>query len=141
MTQEEKRDKRYNELTQGRLYPLLVKMAVPSMIGMMVSTVYSMTDTYFVGKLNDVDATAAVGIVYTFISLIQALGFWFGYGAGNYISRMLGKNLNLDFGLGFWAGYETYSVYACETCGRIRERGSKYFLRPDQLILALTLVF
>lgn len=91
MTQEEKRDKRYNELTQGRLYPLLVKMAVPSMIGMMVSTVYSMTDTYFVGKLNDVDATAAVGIVYTFISLIQALGFWFGYGAGNYISRMLGK--------------------------------------------------
>lgn len=56
-------------------------------------------------------------------------------------SRMLGKNLNLDFGLGFWGGYETYSVYACETCGRIRERGSKYFLRPDQLILALTLVF
>ena len=56
-------------------------------------------------------------------------------------SRMLGRHLNLDFGLGLWGGYETYSVYACETCGRIRERGAKYFLRPDQLILALTLVF
>lgn len=91
MTQKAKSEKRYRELTQGKLYPLLVKMAVPSMIGMMVSTVYSMTDTYFVGRLNDVDATAAVGIVYTFISLVQAVGFWFGYGAGNYISRMLGR--------------------------------------------------
>jgi Na+-driven multidrug efflux pump len=75
MTQEEKSEKRYRELTRGKLYPLLVKMAVPSMTGMMVSTVYSMTDTYFVGRLNDVDATAAVGIVYTFISLVQAVGF------------------------------------------------------------------
>ncbi len=91
MTQEAKSEKRYRELTRGKLYPLLVKMAVPSMIGMMVSTVYSMTDTYFVGRLNNVDATAAVGIVYTFISLVQAVGFWFGYGAGNYISRMLGR--------------------------------------------------
>lgn len=56
-------------------------------------------------------------------------------------SRMLGRHLNLDFGLGVWAGYETYSVYACQTCGRIQERGAKYFLRADQLILALTLVF
>ena len=56
-------------------------------------------------------------------------------------SRMLGRHLNLDFGLGLWGGYETYSVYACETCGRIRERGAKYFLRPDALVLALTFVF
>ncbi|MCR5596207.1 MAG: MATE family efflux transporter [Lachnospiraceae bacterium] len=91
LTDEEKRDRRYKELTEGKLYPLLVKMAIPSMIGMMVATVYSMTDTYFVGKLNNTDMTAAVGIVYTFISVVQAIGFWFGYGSGNYISRMLGK--------------------------------------------------
>ena len=91
MTDEEKREERYRELTEGKIYPLLMKTAVPSMAGMMVSTVYSMTDTYFVGRLNNVDATAAVGIVYTFISLVQARGFWFGYGAGNYISRKLGK--------------------------------------------------
>ena len=56
-------------------------------------------------------------------------------------SRMLGRHFNLDLGLGLWGGYETYSVYACETCGRIRERGAKYFLRPDELIVALTFVF
>lgn len=56
-------------------------------------------------------------------------------------SRMLGRHLNLDVGFGLWGGYETYSVYECETCGRIRERGAKYFLLPDEVILALTLVF
>ena len=56
-------------------------------------------------------------------------------------SRMLGRHLNFDLGLGLWGGYETYSVYECETCGRIRERGAKYFLLPDSFILAFTLVF
>ena len=56
-------------------------------------------------------------------------------------SRMLGRHLNLDLGFGLWGGYETYSVYECETCGRIRERGAKYFLMPDEFVLALTLVF
>ncbi|MCR5734812.1 MAG: MATE family efflux transporter [Lachnospiraceae bacterium] len=88
---EQKREEKIRRLTSEPLYPLLVKMAVPSMVGMIVSTVYSMTDTYFVGKLDNVDLTASVGIVFSFISVIQAIGFWFGYGSGNYISRCLGK--------------------------------------------------
>lgn len=90
-TDEQKREARYKQMTEAPLYPLLLRTAVPSMMGMLVSTVYSMTDTYFVGKLGHASLTAAVGIVYTFISVIQAVGFWFGYGSGNYISRMLGK--------------------------------------------------
>ena len=88
---EQKREEKIRKLTGEPIYPLLVKMAIPSMIGMIVSTVYSMTDTYFVGKLDDVDLTASVGIVFSFVSVIQAIGFWFGYGSGNYISRCLGK--------------------------------------------------
>ena len=86
-----KRENRIKKLTNEPVYPLLVRMAVPSMIGMMVSTVYSMTDTYFVGKLDNVDLTASVGIVFSFVSVIQAIGFWFGYGSGNHISGSLGK--------------------------------------------------
>ena len=86
-----KREEKITKLTNGPVYPLLVKMAVPSMIGMIVSTVYSMTDTFFIGQLDDVDLTASVGIVFSFVSVIQAIGFWFGYGSGNYISRCLGK--------------------------------------------------
>ena len=91
---ENKREQRYKLLTTGNLYPLLIKMAIPSMVGMIVSTVYNMTDTYWVGKLDDTALTASVGVVFTFVSVIQAIGFWFGYGSGNYISRMLGKKDN-----------------------------------------------
>ncbi|MCR5002028.1 MAG: MATE family efflux transporter [Lachnospiraceae bacterium] len=86
-----KRENRIKKLTNEPVYPLLVRMAIPSMIGMMVSTVYSMTDTFFVGKLDNVDLTASVGIVFSFVSVIQAIGFWFGYGSGNHISGSLGK--------------------------------------------------
>lgn len=82
---------RYQRMTQNNLYPLLWRMAVPSMIGMMVSSIYSMTDTFFVGLLGRTALTASVGIVFSFISVIQAIGFWFGYGSGNYISRQIGK--------------------------------------------------
>ena len=84
-----KREEKIRRLTNEPLYPLLVKMAIPSMVGMLVSTVYSMTDTFFVGKLDRVDLTASVGIVFSFVSVIQAIGFWFGYGSGNFISRCL----------------------------------------------------
>ncbi len=91
MSEEEKREERIRKLTTEKLFPLIVKMAVPSMIGMMVATVYNMTDTFFVGKLDNEAFTASVGVVFAFVSVIQAVGFWFGYGSGNYISRMLGK--------------------------------------------------
>lgn len=86
-----KQEEKIRRLTGDPVYPLLVRMAIPSMVGMIVSTVYSMTDTFFVGWLNNVSLTASVGIVFSFVSVIQAIGFWFGYGSGNYISRCLGK--------------------------------------------------
>lgn len=56
-------------------------------------------------------------------------------------SRLLGKHFNLDVGFGMWGGYESYSVYECETCGAIREQGENYFLRADEFIIALTYIF
>ncbi len=87
----DKREERIKKFTTSELFPLIVKMAIPSMIGMMVATIYNMTDTFWVGKLGSEACTASVGVVFAFISVIQAIGFWFGYGSGNYISRMLGK--------------------------------------------------
>jgi len=91
LNNDEKKEKRIKQITEGNIYPLLVKMAIPSMIGMIVNTVYSMTDTYFVGKMNNTSYTASVGLVFSFISVVQAVGFWFGYGSGNYMSRRLGQ--------------------------------------------------
>ena len=56
---------------------------------MLVTSFYNIADTYFVGKINT-QSTAAVGIVFSVMSIIQAVGFFFGHGSGNYISRKLG---------------------------------------------------
>lgn len=69
---------------------LVCRMAVPTVISMLVTSFYNMADTFFVGKLNT-QATGAVGVVFSVMALIQACGFFFGHGSGNYISRKLGS--------------------------------------------------
>ncbi len=86
MTQEEK----FRQMTETDVRVLVSKMAIPTIISMLITTFYNMADTYFVGHLNT-NATAAVGIVFPLMSIIQACGFFFGHGSGNYISRKLGQ--------------------------------------------------
>ena len=64
-------------------------MAIPTIISMLVTALYNMADTFFVGKL-DTQSTAAVGVVFSMMFFVQACGFFFGHGSGNYISRELG---------------------------------------------------
>lgn len=68
---------------------LVCQMAAPTIISMLVTSFYNMADTFFVGKINT-QATAAVGVVFSVMAFIQACGFLFGHGSGNYISRKLG---------------------------------------------------
>lgn len=79
----------YLYLTTTPVPRLIVSLAVPTIISMLVTSFYNMADTYFVGKINT-QSTAAVGIVLSVMSIIQAVGFFFGHGSGNYISRKLG---------------------------------------------------
>lgn len=84
-------NKKFTEMTTGKIEPQIIKMAVPTIISMLVTAFYNMADTYFVSKIDDVSATAAVGVVFSMMALIQAVGFFFGQGSGNYISRALGR--------------------------------------------------
>lgn len=79
----------YTYLTKGPLHKVIITMALPTMVSMLVTGFYNIVDTYFVGQLSTQD-TAAVGIVFSLMFLIQAVGFFFGHGSGNYISRELG---------------------------------------------------
>lgn len=69
---------------------LVCKQSVPTIISMLISAFYNMADTYFVGQLNTT-ATAAVGLALPLMNVIQAIGFFYGHGSGNYISRCLGS--------------------------------------------------
>lgn len=86
---EHKRIVKYEMMTQAPIKSLILKMAVPTIISMMVSAIYNLVDAYFVGNLST-EATAGVGISFAFQAFIQAAGFFFGAGSGNFISRALG---------------------------------------------------
>ena len=78
-------------MTTAPVEKLVLRMAIPTISTMMITSAYSMTDTYFISTLGT-SATAAVGIAFPLMAVIQAFGFFFGQGSGNYISRELGAN-------------------------------------------------
>lgn len=90
-TQAEERERRqFLKMTTTPIPKLIVTLAIPTMLNMMVSSLYNLADTYFVSGLGE-DATGAVSVVLSLMSVIQAIGYTFGMGAGSIISRLLGK--------------------------------------------------
>ena len=80
---------RFIRMTCAPVETLVCGLAGPSIMIMVVSALYNMADTYFVGSLGT-SAVAAVGIGFPLMAIIQAMGFFFGQGSGNYIARALG---------------------------------------------------
>ena len=80
---------RFEYMTTTPVPKLISTLAVPTIISMLVTGIYNTADTFFVGKIST-EATAAVGLVFPVMALVQALGFFCGHGSGNFLSRMLG---------------------------------------------------
>ena len=80
----------FKKMTQTPVPRLIATLAVPTIISMLVTSVYNMADTFFVSKLGT-SATGAVGIVFSIMAIIQAVGFMLGMGAGSQLSRLLGQ--------------------------------------------------
>ena len=81
---------KFTQMTQTPIPNLVATLAVPTIISMLVTSVYNMADTYFVGQIGT-SATAAVGVALPLMAVIQAIGFTFGQGSGNTVSRLLGQ--------------------------------------------------
>ncbi len=82
-------------LTTTPIPELILTLAFPTIMSMLVTGIYNTADTFFVARVSNdptvnTAATAAVGLVFTVMALIQATGFFCGHGSGNYLSRMLG---------------------------------------------------
>lgn len=85
LTEEEK----YKQMMEEPVHTLIPRLALPSMVSMIVVAVYNMADTFFVSQLGT-SASAAVGVIYSMVAIIQAIAFMIGMGSGNEISRLLG---------------------------------------------------
>lgn len=85
-----KNDSQYQKMTETPVPRLVTVLAVPTILSMLITSLYNLVDTYFVAKLGTA-ASGAIGIVFSVMAMIQAIGFTIGMGAGSTISRLLGK--------------------------------------------------
>ncbi|MBQ9530532.1 MAG: MATE family efflux transporter [Eubacterium sp.] len=81
--------KQFNKMTKTPINKLISRLAIPTVISMLITMLYNIADTFFVSKIS-VSASAATGVLLSLMGLIQAFGFMFGQGAGSNISRRLG---------------------------------------------------
>ncbi len=84
-----RQQEKYLLMTQAPVKRLVLRMALPTIVSMLVIAMYNVSDAAFVGHLST-EATAGVGVAFAYMTFVQAVGFFFGHGSGNYISRELG---------------------------------------------------
>ena len=98
----------YYEMANAPVNRIIPKLAVPTIISMLVTSIYNMADTFFVSQLGT-SASGAVGIIFSAMAIIQALSFMIGIGSGNYIARLIGAG-NRELAeklasIGFFTGF------------------------------------
>ena len=79
----------YEKMTGDPIPRLIVKLSVPTILSMLVTNIYNLVDTAFVGRLGTSES-GAVGVVFGYMAIIQAIGFMFGQGAGSISARLMG---------------------------------------------------
>ncbi len=100
-------EKYYEKMTTAPLTKLIISLGIPTTISMLVTNIYNMVDTYFVGTLGE-SQQAATGILFTLQAIIQAIAFMLGQGSGSVVSKALADK-NTDeaseyVSTGFFAG-------------------------------------
>ena len=85
-----KYNNKYEKMTTAPVKGLISSLAVPTIFTMLVSAVYNTADSFFVGKI-DTSSVASIGIVFSIMTLLQAIGFFLGNGSGILVSTYLGK--------------------------------------------------
>ncbi len=84
-------EEKFAQMTETPVRRLIMSLAVPTVISNLISTLYNAADTFFVGQIST-SASAAVGVALSLQAVIQAIGFFFGQGSGNNMSRQLGAH-------------------------------------------------
>lgn len=82
-------EQRAKMMLEEPISKVIPRLALPTIVSMLISSVYNMADTYFVSQIGT-SASGAVGVIFSAMSLIQAVAFMFGMGAGTNVSQALG---------------------------------------------------
>ena len=122
----------YDMMTKQPVESLILKLGLPTTVSMLVTSIYNMADSYFVGQINT-SASGATGIVLGLMAILQAVGFMFGHGAGSIISRKLGAK-DIDSA----KKYSATSFYTALMAGTLILFIAMLFLTPLMRLLGST---
>ena len=84
----------HKKMTEESVSKIIISLGIPTTISMLITNIYNMADTYFVGDI-DYNAQAATGILFTLQCIIQAIAFMLGHGSGTFVAKYLAQK-NLD---------------------------------------------
>ncbi|MDD3410719.1 MAG: MATE family efflux transporter [Eubacteriales bacterium] len=126
-------DDKYRQMLETPIPRLICSLSVPTVVSMLITSLYNMADTYFVGLIGSASATGAVGVAYPLMAVLQAVGFMFGHGSGNYISRALGAKQTDDASRMAATGF-----FSALLCGALLTAAGLCFLRPLVFLLGST---
>ena len=122
----------YEKMTGTPIPKLVLTLAAPTVVSMLVSSIYNMADTFFVSQLGT-SASGAVGVVFSLMAIIQAVGFTLGMGSGSIISRLLGRQQTQDA-----TRYASTAFFTCFGIGCLLTVGGLLFLNPMMRLLGAT---
>ena len=81
-------ERHYAKMTETPVAKLVITLGIPTTISMLITNLYNMADTYFVGQLGD-SQQGAIGVLFTLQSIIQAMAFMLGHGSGSFVAKEL----------------------------------------------------
>ncbi|MBR2843738.1 MAG: MATE family efflux transporter [Solobacterium sp.] len=120
----ETNEEQFQKMTETPVTELILKLGIPTIISMLVTNIYNMADTYFVGTIGT-SASGATGVVFGLSAILQAFGFMFGHGAGSNISRKLGAH-----DVGSAREYASTSFFAAFATGALILAGGMLMMKP-----------
>lgn len=122
----------YDKMTKTPLTKLIVSLGIPTTISMLITNIYNMADTYFVGTLGE-SQQAATGILFTLQAIIQAIAFMLGQGSGTMVSKALADQNEEEA-----SEYVSTAFFTGLTIGSVLMIGGLLFLSPFMRLLGST---
>lgn len=119
----------YNKMTKTPVSRLIIILGIPTTISMLITNIYNMADTYFVGGLGE-SAQAATGILFTLQCIIQAVSFMLGHGSGTFVSKALA-----DKDIKQASKYVSTAFYSGAILGTLLMIFGLIFLKPFMILL------
>lgn len=132
MPQQDPKSSQFMKMTETPVPTLVLTLAGPTILSMLITSIYNLADTFFVGQIST-SASGAVGVVSSLMAIIQALGFMLGHGAGTIISRSLGSQNDAAA-----TRFASTSFFTALALGGLLGLGGLTFLSPFMMLLGST---